>query len=191
MSAEDSKRVNLQWIQAFNERDWVAEASYRTSDYVAHMSGIPMPLDGDGWHAFMIEFTQAFPDAQISVDASVGERDIVASRWTITGTHGGAFQGVPATGRLIGFAGCDFSRVVDGKVAEHWAQFDLVSVLQQIGALPAPTHARGAALVDESVAPSETEARDVRCPATHELRGQDGTGSRLFANAVLGSWCAG
>jgi steroid delta-isomerase-like uncharacterized protein len=139
MSAEDSKRVNLQWIQAFNERDWAAEADYRTSEYVAHMSGMPMPLNGDGWNGFMVEFTRAFPDAQISVDAAVAERDIVASRWTLTGTHGGAFQGVPATGRMVRFEGCDFSRVVDGKVAEHWAQFDLVSVLQQIGALPAPT----------------------------------------------------
>jgi len=141
MSAEDNKSVNLQWIQAFNERDWTTEAAYRTSDYVAHMSGMPMPLDNEAWNLFMVEFTQAFPDAQISVEASLAERDMVASRWTISGTHGGSFQGVPATGRLISFAGCDFSRVVDGKVAEHWAQFDLVSVLQQIGAMPAPTHA--------------------------------------------------
>jgi steroid delta-isomerase-like uncharacterized protein len=141
MSAEDNKRVNLHWIQAFNERDWATEATYRTSDYVAHMSGTPMPLDNDGWNAFMVEFTQAFPDAQISVEASLAERDMVASRWTISGTHGGPFQGVPATGRLVSFMGCDFSRVVDGKVAEHWAQFDLVSVLQQIGVLPGPAPA--------------------------------------------------
>ncbi|HEY1298231.1 MAG TPA: ester cyclase [Chloroflexota bacterium] len=141
MSAEDNKSVNLEWIQAFNERDWATEAAYRTSDYVAHMSGVPMPLNNDAWNAFMVEFTRAFPDAQISIEASLADRDMVASRWTITGTHGGPFQGVPATGRLISFAGCDFSRVVDGRVAEHWAQFDLVSVLQQIGAMPAPTHA--------------------------------------------------
>jgi steroid delta-isomerase-like uncharacterized protein len=141
MSAEDNKSVNLHWIQAFNERDWATETAYRTPDYVAHMSGMPMPLDNDAWNGFMAEFTQAFPDAQISVEASLAERDMVASRWTITGTHGGPFQGVGATGRLVSFSGCDFSRVVGGKVAEHWAQFDLVSVLAQIGALPAPAHA--------------------------------------------------
>ena len=141
MSAEDNKSVNLRWIQAFNERDWATEAAYRTPDFVAHMSGIPMPLDNDGWNAFMAEFTEALPDAQISVEASVAERDIVASRWTITGTHRGTFQGVPATGRLVTFTGIDFSRIVDGKVAEHWAQFDLVAVLQQIGALQARAHA--------------------------------------------------
>jgi hypothetical protein len=35
-------------------------------------------------------------------------------------------------------AGVDMSRVVNGKVAEHWAQFDLVGVMVQIGALPPP-----------------------------------------------------
>ena len=62
----------------------------------------------------------------------------MASRWTITGTHRGTFQGVPATGRQVTMAGIDFIRVVDGKIAEHWAQFDLVGVLQQIGAMSAP-----------------------------------------------------
>jgi steroid delta-isomerase-like uncharacterized protein len=138
MSAEDNKSVNLRWIQAFNERDWTTEAAYRTPDYVAHMSGSPVPLDAAAWNAFMVEFTAALPDAQISVEASVAERDIVASRWTMTGTHRGTFQGVPATGRLVTFSGIDFSRVVEGQVAEHWVQFDLLAVLQQIGAMPAP-----------------------------------------------------
>jgi steroid delta-isomerase-like uncharacterized protein len=141
MSAEDNKSVNLRWVQAWNERDWTTEAAYRTPDYLAHMSGIPVPLDAAGWNAFMVEFTAALPDAQISVEASVAERDIVASRWMMTGTHRGTFQGVPATGRLVTFSGIDFSRVVDGKVAEHWAQFDLIALMQQIGALPAAAHA--------------------------------------------------
>jgi steroid delta-isomerase-like uncharacterized protein len=141
MSVEDNKSVNLRWIQAFNERDWATEAAYRTPDFVAHMSGSPEPLGTDGWSAFMAQFTEALPDSQISVEASVAERDVVASRWTITGTHRGTFQGIPATGRLVTFTGIDFSRIVDGKVAEHWAQFDLVAVLQQIGALQAPAHA--------------------------------------------------
>ena len=86
----------------------------------------------------MVEFTTGFTDAQITVEASVAERDIVATRWTITGTHRGIFQGVPATGRVVTIPGIEFSRVVDGKIVEHWAQLDLVGTLQQIGALHAP-----------------------------------------------------
>jgi predicted ester cyclase len=62
----------------------------------------------------------------------------VATRWTITGTHRGDFQGVPPTGRPVTMAGVDISRFVDGRIAEHWAQFDVLGVLQQIGAIPAP-----------------------------------------------------
>lgn len=59
----------------------------------------------------------------------------------MTGTHSGDFLGVPATGRQITMHGIDFSQVVGGKVAEHaehWAQFDGLGVMQQIGAIPAP-----------------------------------------------------
>jgi steroid delta-isomerase-like uncharacterized protein len=97
-----------------------------------------VPLDAAGWDAFMQVFLTAFPDAQISVADSFGAGDMVASRWTITGTHRGDFQGVPPTGRPITMAGVDISRVVDGKIAEHWAQFDVLAVMQQIGAIPAP-----------------------------------------------------
>jgi steroid delta-isomerase-like uncharacterized protein len=102
------------------------------------MSGVPVALDGAGWEGFLQGFAAAFPDCQITVDGSVEEPDSVASRWTITGTHEDEFQGVPPTGRQVAIAGVDFSRVVDGKIAEHWAQFDIVAAMQQIGALPAP-----------------------------------------------------
>ena len=138
MSVEENKSLNLRWIQAFNERDWATEAGCRAPDFVAHMSGAPGPLDNDGWAAFMMQFTTGLPDAQIDVEVSVAERDMVVTRWTITGTHRGTFQGVPPTGRLVTMPGIDLSRVVDGKIAEHWAQFDLVGLLQQIGALQTP-----------------------------------------------------
>ena len=136
MSAADHNDLNRRWIEAFNARDWGTEAACRSADYRAHMSGAPGPLDSAAWDGFMQSFTRAFPDARITIGDSISERDMVASRWTITGTHRGDFQGVPATGRPITLAGVDFSRVVDGKIAEHWAQFDVVGLLQQIGAMP-------------------------------------------------------
>lgn len=140
-SAEENKSVNLRWIQAWNERDSRTEAAYRSPEFLAHTSGVPVPLDNNGWNNFMAELIGALPDAQISIEASIAERDMVATRWTITGTHRGTLQGVPATGRLVTFSGIDFSRVVHGKVIEHWAQFDLVAVMQQINAVPATAHA--------------------------------------------------
>ena len=134
----NAKELNERWIRGFNERDWEAERGVRTDDYVAHMSGAPGPLDNEGWAGFMAMFTSAFTDARITIDDAIEDGDFVASRWTITGTHDGPFQGIPPTGKSITMPGVDMSRVVDGKIAEHWAQFDLIAVLQQIGAMPAP-----------------------------------------------------
>jgi steroid delta-isomerase-like uncharacterized protein len=134
---EDNNELNRRWVQAFNDRDWTAEAACRTVDYQAHVSGAPGPLDAAAWVGFLQGFTAAFPDAQIAIEGSISETDRVASRWTITGTHRGEFQGVLATGRQIAMPGVDFSRIVDGKIAEHWAQFDVMAVMQQLGAMPA------------------------------------------------------
>ena len=61
----------------------------------------------------------------------------MVTRWTLTGTHKAEFQGVPASGNAVKFAGIEFNCMVDGRIAEHWAQFDMLALLQQIGAMPA------------------------------------------------------
>ena len=132
--SNDNKILNERWIEAFNDRRWGDEAACRAVGFVAHMSGAPGPLDNAGWAEFMGGFTGAFPDARISIESTVAEDDLVACRWTIAGTHRGEFQGAAPTGRPIRFDGIDLSRVVDGKIAEHWAQFDLVGLMNQIQA---------------------------------------------------------
>lgn len=132
------KQLNRDWIQRFNERDWAAESACRTTDFTAHMQGAPGPLDGDGWFGYLQMFIAAFPDVQIAVDGEISEGDTVASRWTMTGTHQGEFLGVPPTGRQVTIIGNDFSRMVDGKIAEHWAQFDGLGTMMQLGALGSP-----------------------------------------------------
>lgn len=129
------KSLNHRWIQAFNDRDWKTEAAVRTPDFRAYMSGAPEPLNHDAWSGFMVAFTTAFPDSRISIEGSVAEGDMVATRWTLTGTHQAAFQGIPATGRAVKFTGIEYNRVVDGRIAEHWSMFDNLAMLRQLGAM--------------------------------------------------------
>jgi len=131
------KNQNLRWIQAFNERDWETESAMRAANFRAYLSGAKESLDNAAWGAFMIHFTTAFPDSRISVEACISEGDTVVTRWTLTGTHQAAFEGIPATGRQVRLAGIEFNRIIEGKLVEHWAQFDMVGMLRQIGAMPA------------------------------------------------------
>jgi steroid delta-isomerase-like uncharacterized protein len=60
--------------------------------------------------------------------------DLVAARWTMSGTHAGAWGGVPPTGRTVRFAGVNFFRIADGKVAEIWNVRDDLGLREQLGA---------------------------------------------------------
>ena len=93
---------------------------------------MPGTLDSAGWDSFMMAFTSGFPDSRIAIESCLAEGDTVATRWTMTGTHRGVFQGVPATGREFRIDGIEFNRVVDGKIVQHWAMFDNLALLQQI-----------------------------------------------------------
>jgi predicted ester cyclase len=42
---------------------------------------------------------EAFPDLRVQLEDAVAEGDKVVARFTTTGTHRGAFMGLPPTGR--------------------------------------------------------------------------------------------
>jgi predicted ester cyclase len=50
-------------------------------------------------------------------------------------------MGIPPTGKEVTFGGNDIYRLVDGKIAEEWAQFDALGLMQQLGAVFLPTGA--------------------------------------------------
>jgi len=51
---------------------------------------------------------------------------------------------VAPTGRRIHFETVDLMRLHDGKIAEHWGVANLFSLMQQLGAWLAATHAETA-----------------------------------------------
>ena len=47
-------------------------------------------------------------------------------------------MGIPPTGNRVEAAGIVFNRISGGKIAESWANYDALGMMQQIGAVPAP-----------------------------------------------------
>ncbi len=62
---------------------------------------------------------------------------------TSTGTHQGEIRmpwgTIPPTGRRVSWQSVRIYRIADGKIAEHWAVRDDLTMLLQLGALPAAT----------------------------------------------------
>jgi predicted ester cyclase len=79
-----------------------------------------------------------FPDLRFDAEDIVESGDKVVARARVTGTNKGDFMGIPASGKGIDIQAIDILRFgTDGLVHEHWGVMDIMSMMQQIGAVPA------------------------------------------------------
>jgi predicted ester cyclase len=79
------------------------------------------------------------PGYWIEVDDLVAEDNKVAVRGTVHGVHNGPLNDIPPTGKQIAIALFITYRIANGKIVEHWMLTDMLALLQQIGAMPAPS----------------------------------------------------
>jgi steroid delta-isomerase-like uncharacterized protein len=108
-----------------------------SSDAVFHVPGRAEPVSGPAGCLEIIGMMRgSFPDIQWTLEEMVAEGDMVAARFTMRGTHRGTFFGVPPTGKAIKVQAMNFYRLSGGKFVEERGQPDLLSLLQQIGAVP-------------------------------------------------------
>jgi steroid delta-isomerase-like uncharacterized protein len=127
--------------EAFNRGDVRVLDELLAEGFVDHD---PMPgttPDREGVKTLVRTLHDAFPDMRMEVDERIMTGDKAVERWSSTGTHEGEFMGIPATHRRVSTRGIDILRLQDGRVVEHWGQIDMLSVLQQLGAMPAEARA--------------------------------------------------
>jgi predicted ester cyclase len=80
-------------------------------------------------------FRTAFTDVAIKPNLVVTEGDVAGVTLSARGTHAGPFQGMPATGHRWSATCSAFYRIADGRIVDHWVNWDLLGILEQIGAV--------------------------------------------------------
>jgi predicted ester cyclase len=147
MLTDENKALVRRLIdEVFNAHNLVPIDGYFLSDYVERIPLPPGMPDGvAGVKAFWGALFEAFPDFHYTIEDMVAEGDTVAIRLTARGTHRGTFVGIPATGKQVAWTETHIGRCAGGKLAEHWANMDQLGLLQQLGAIPMPVQAAGAA----------------------------------------------
>jgi steroid delta-isomerase-like uncharacterized protein len=138
MSAEENKTVVRQVFDAVNAGDVDGILALVSDDITVHTSVPGIPPGREGFRQFVGVFLTAFPEQHTELHDLVAEGDRVAVLHTHHVIHGGEFAGLPATGKQASVDGLELFRVRDGRVAEMWHHDDLLSLLQQLGAIPAP-----------------------------------------------------
>ncbi|MGE0600601.1 MAG: ester cyclase [Dehalococcoidia bacterium] len=97
-----------------------------------------MPPNIDGMRQALPAFRAAFSDVTITLGEVVSSGEMFAYRMTFAATHSGDFMGVPATGRQVSMSETHIERIRDGRIVSHSGDIDMLGLLQQIGAIPAP-----------------------------------------------------
>lgn len=136
----DLKDLNRRFYkEVFENRDVDAVEHFVAENVVEHEApppGIQLKPGRMGVKQLLSAYLDAFNPLTVEVHNQYVDGDTLISRITFHGTHTGTFAGAPATGKRFSAEAIDIIRFEGGQMAEHWGQFDAVSMMDQLGLMP-------------------------------------------------------
>jgi steroid delta-isomerase-like uncharacterized protein len=144
MSAEENKAIARRAYEAVSQNNLDALDELVASDLTDHD---PAPGQAPGLEGVKQWFSSvhtALSGFQLNVEDMIAEDDKVVVRVRMSGTHQGEFMGSAPTGNRVTITGIDILRIAEGKIVERRGNFDNLSMMQQLGAIPGPGQTQGA-----------------------------------------------
>jgi steroid delta-isomerase-like uncharacterized protein len=106
-------------------------------DFVEHEEAPGFAPTKDGVLDMFRMYRTAFPDLRMHAEEVLVSGDKTVTRVRATGTHQGELMGMPPTGKSVDVNMIDIMQFNDaGMVREHWGVMDMLSMMQQLGAIP-------------------------------------------------------
>lgn len=138
MDLQDMKRMAASIPEELNKRNMGVFDEVIGPNAVEHAVPPPMPPTVESTKQFLGMMFAAFPDLHYTLEQNIAEGDKVVNYQMSHGTMTGSFLGMPPTGKSATWAEVHIVRFADGKIVEHWAVIDQVSMMMQLGLLPTP-----------------------------------------------------
>ena len=143
MAEAGAVQVAGELVAAFNAADWPRFRATLADDVVYEEAGTGRRVQGgDAYLQLSRGWKEAFPDAAGAVRTVLADGETVAQELEWTGTHTAPMAGpagpIPASGKRVRVAGTLWYTLREGKVRSLRHHLDVLTLLQQIGALPAP-----------------------------------------------------
>jgi len=136
----DQLERNKAVVRRFVDEIFVAGRKDAVDELVADgFVGHSWPSNGDAKAALKAAIDRVgagLSDPRFEIEDLVAEGDLVAARLTASATQTGEFMGLPPSGKRYTIEEIHLFRVRDGRVVEHWHQFDQLGLMRQLGAMP-------------------------------------------------------
>jgi steroid delta-isomerase-like uncharacterized protein len=137
MSKEENKANSQRMVEEVaNGGNYSIIGELISPDYVVHLPDGEDYRGIDGAKRYFTEMRTAAPDMHTTIEDMVAEGDIVAARFTSSGTHKGNFMGISPTGKKFTLQGANIVRYKNDKQAEVWLFYNILNILQQLGIAP-------------------------------------------------------
>ena len=138
MSTEDNKALARRFIEElFNQKNLTILDELCVPDVVIH-SAVGTIQGLEPYKQTLSMLLPAIPDIQVMIEDQFAEGDRSVFRYAERGTHKGNLMGIPATDKQFHSTGTMIIRhAADGKVVEAWDSPDTLSMLRQLGVVPA------------------------------------------------------
>ena len=139
MSIEQNKEIAARLHEeVVNQKNLSALDDYVATDVVWHNPPPGLAPGMEGYKQFFPMLYAAFPDWHATVEDVIAEGDKVVQRITGGGTHKGEWMGIAATDKQVTMTGILIYRIAGDKIVEEWLQYDVMGLMQQLGAVPSP-----------------------------------------------------
>jgi len=134
---EENIAVSRRLIEeAFNDGNLDVIDECTTENFVDH-DALVGDSDREGAKQSIAGYRQAFPDIHITIEDAFAAGDKVVYRWTGEGTFENELMGLQATHQKGDpVKGITIDRFEGDKVAESWTQWDTLTFMRDIGAIP-------------------------------------------------------
>jgi predicted ester cyclase len=96
----------------------------------------PGPMDFLAYKQVGYAFLAGVPDINATVIEQLEDGNKVINRVIWGGTHTGALNGIPPTGRSFRSESIVIDTVVNGKIVERREVSDMLGMMQQLGVIP-------------------------------------------------------
>ena len=132
MSTEENKKLVTRFYEEIDKGNLDAMDEFVAEHYIDHA---PPPFPGfapgrEGLKQAFRLFWEATPGTH-KIEDQIAEGDKVATRFTVRMTH-------RATGVLVTLTAIAIAQLLDGQLVAYWDEADMLGLLRQVGALPAP-----------------------------------------------------
>jgi predicted ester cyclase len=123
VSVEENKAIVRRWTEeGFGRGNLTVADEMVATDFVNHNPVAGQRPGREGLKQAVAMLRGAFPDLRVEIEDMIAEGDRVA--------------GIPPTDKRVAVTRIAVFRVVDGEIAEHRAQVDILGPLRRLGEIP-------------------------------------------------------